>query len=121
MGVEHAPGRRITAVNLGVDKEGRGLNLPLAFDHVSVRVNDEQIACLHLRPMKTLRVDQKPIRRTWDDQAEVIADALTQAEPVCPAQYGREINACLPNGFGIHNAPHNVRMPRYFHHTTNDQ
>ena len=105
-------------MNLGVDEEGRGLNLPFAFDHVSVRVDDEQVARPQLGPMQALRIEQKPIRRTWDDQTEVITDALTQTEPVCPAQYGREINACLPNSFGIHSAPRNVRMTRYSHHTT---
>ena len=51
--------------------------------------------------MDALGIEQKSIGHAGDDKAKVIADTFTQPEPVCPAEYGREINSCLLQGFGV--------------------
>ena len=82
-------------VNSGVDEERGWFGRPLAGDHVAGWIDNQQIAHPQFGPMHALGIEQKSIGRAGDDEAEVIAYALAQPQPVCPTQGGGEINLGL--------------------------
>ena len=68
-----------------MDKKGGRFGLPVAFDNPAGRINDEQVADPQLGPVQTLGVEQKTVSGPGHGQTEMIADALAQSQPVCPA------------------------------------
>ena len=88
---------RDSRVNPGMNEKCGWLSRVLALNEIAVRIDDDQITRPHFRPVKSLRVEQKLIGLARHEQTEVIADALTEAQPIRPTQRSGKIDARLPN------------------------
>lgn len=79
------------------EKRG-GFHSSFSIKDVSLGVNSHYIAGGDLRPVKSLGVDQILILRARRRQAEVIAHAFAQSQPVGPAQRGGQVDLGLLQG-----------------------
>src|SRR5277367_1929513 len=63
-----------------VNEFGGGFHEPLAALHAAGKVEDEQIAGLHLRPVQAERREIKPVGKARHQQRQMIVDAFVEAE-----------------------------------------
>jgi len=92
--VEDAGGVRPRAMGTEVDRERRGVQLALACQALAAEADREQVARSHLGPVRAVGIEQEAVVAAWDDEAEVVVDALVEAVEGRGAQRGRELDAC---------------------------
>jgi len=89
--VQNAASMRYTVVNAPVDKQRRGFDFALPFDHITLRINQQQVPGLHFLPVHPNGIDQEvPIVH---GVRVVIANAFAEAKLRRPAKNGRKIAA----------------------------
>ena len=80
------------SVHPAVDVERRGLDLARARAHLAIDRDPEQIARPELAEMAAVGVDQELAAVVGQRQAEMVVDALVQAEPHGQAKRRRQLD-----------------------------
>ena len=100
MRVQHALRARVCAVDAAVDEKGGGFDAVLARDMIAVAVDHNEIGGRHFRPVQSLRVDQELPGFAGQREAEVVAHAFGQIQPLGRAQGAHQVAACFALAVG---------------------
>jgi hypothetical protein len=100
MGMQHATGSWMLAMNLGMNAEGGGLKRVTAFKHIAFAINQQHVAGAHKRPVDSMWINQEPLVFARYLVTEMIADTLTEIETRRQAQRRRKVYTGLLNDFG---------------------
>lgn len=95
MRVQHASGVRLPQMEPSVNKKRGSFDLMLAFDDIPIGVGHDQIGRCNLRPVQSLRIDQKAIGGARNCKTEMIADAFVKSQSRCPSKSCREVDSRL--------------------------
>ena len=93
MGVEHALCARVRPMDAAMNEESSRFDRVLARDVVAVTVDDDQVGRRDFRPVQSLRIYQEAARPARNCEAEMIAYALRQSQPLRRAQGRDEVAA----------------------------